>query len=54
MLGSAEDAVAETIYFDVPDTFDRDVLRKWRATARVGEAITPVFGGELVLVPAPA
>ena len=54
VLASAEDAVAETIYFDVPDTFHRDVLRKWRATARVGEAITPVFGGELVLVPAPA
>jgi hypothetical protein len=54
LLGaSGEGAQVETLYFDVPDTFDRDVLREWRATARIGDQVTPVFGGELVLVPAP-
>jgi hypothetical protein len=45
--------VVETLYFDVPDTFDRPVLREWAAFARRGDRITPVFGDELVLVPEP-
>jgi hypothetical protein len=49
---SSEDVSVETIYFDVPDTFDRPVLREWRPTARVTDAVSPTFGGELVLVPA--
>ena len=43
----------ETIYFDVPDTFDRPVLREWAALARRNRRVTPVFGDELVLVPEP-
>jgi hypothetical protein len=50
----SEGAAVETIYFDVPDTFDRDVLREWRATSRIGDQITVVLAGELVLVPPPA
>jgi hypothetical protein len=50
---SGEGISVETIYFDVPDTFDRPVLREWRPTAHVTGALSPVFGGELVLVPPP-
>lgn len=48
-----EQAVVGTIYFDVPDMFDRPRLREWSATARLRGQPAPVFGGELVLVPAP-
>jgi hypothetical protein len=48
-----EQAAVGTIYFDVPDTFDRPRLREWSATARLGGQVTPVFGGELVLASVP-
>jgi hypothetical protein len=51
---SSGDAAVETIYLDVPDTFDPGVLREWRPTGRVRGQIIAVFGGELVLVPPPA
>jgi hypothetical protein len=50
----ASGAGVETLYLDVPDTFDRDVLREWRATASIDGAATLVVGGGLVLVPPPA
>jgi hypothetical protein len=51
-IGAGERTV-ETLYLDVPDTFDRPVLREWAALARHDGRVTPVFGGELVLVPEP-
>jgi hypothetical protein len=51
-VGNREWNVA-TIYFDVPDTFDRPVLREWAALARRDGRVTPVFGNELVLAPEP-
>lgn len=52
-LDGSEWAV-ETLYFDVPDTFDRPVLREWAPLARREERVTPLFNGALVLVPEPA
>jgi hypothetical protein len=52
--GAVRGARIETLYLDVPDTFDRDALREWRATALVNDRVTAVFSGELVLAPAPA
>lgn len=49
-----EEAVVETIYLDVPDTFDRPHLREWSGAARIAGKVSPVFGGQLVLAPAPA
>ena len=51
-VGDGEVTV-ETLYLDVPDTFDRPVLHEWTALARHDGRVTPVFGGELVLVPEP-
>jgi hypothetical protein len=51
-LGAGERTV-ETLYFDVPDTFDRPVLREWTPLARREGRVTPLFGGKLVLVPEP-
>ncbi|HMJ00744.1 MAG TPA: hypothetical protein VK488_12980 [Gaiellaceae bacterium] len=50
---SAGERTGETLYFDVPDTFDRPVLREWTPLARREGRVTPLFGGELVLVPEP-
>jgi hypothetical protein len=47
-------ASVETLYVDVPDTFDRPVLHEWPAVARRGGHVAPVFGRELMLVPEPA
>jgi hypothetical protein len=54
LVDAPDGAGVETLYLDVPDTFDRDVLREWRATASIDGRRTPVFGGSLVLVPPPA
>jgi hypothetical protein len=51
---TAEGATLETLYVDIPDTFDRPVLREWPAYSRRGDLVTPVFGGGLVLFPEPA
>jgi hypothetical protein len=52
-LGSVPDgAQVETIYLDVPDTFDRDELREWRATARLDDHPSAVFNNGIVLLPA--
>jgi hypothetical protein len=52
LVGDGELTV-ETLYLDVPDTFDRPALLEWTALARHDGRVTPVFGGELVLVPEP-
>jgi hypothetical protein len=51
-LGSGE-WIVQTLYVDVPDTFDRPVLREWSPLARHNGRVTPLFGGKLVLVPEP-
>jgi hypothetical protein len=50
---STEDVAVEALYFDVPDSLDGAALREWRATARVGGGVAPVFGDELTLSPPP-
>jgi hypothetical protein len=50
---TSDAASVETLYFDVPDGFNRPVLQEWPAVARRGRHEAPVFGGELVLVPEP-
>jgi hypothetical protein len=49
----ADDWTVETLYLDVPDTFDRPILREWTPLARLEGRVTPLFGGKLVLVPEP-
>jgi hypothetical protein len=46
-------ATVETLYLDVPDTFNRPTLREWPAFSRRGQAVAPFFGGSLALAPAP-
>jgi hypothetical protein len=50
----ADEWTVETLFFDVPDTFDRPVLREWAPLARREGRATALFGGEFVLVPEPA
>jgi hypothetical protein len=38
-------AAAETLYVDVPDTFDRPQLEEWQAYAVVDGRLAPAFGG---------
>jgi hypothetical protein len=43
----------ETLYIDVPDTFDRPKLEEWRPYALVDGRLAPAFGGGWMLDPAP-
>jgi hypothetical protein len=46
-------ARVETVYFDVPDTFDRPQLHEWRAFGLKHGRLSPAFGERWVLVPEP-
>jgi hypothetical protein len=43
----------ETLYIDVPDTFDRPELREWRAYATVDGRLAPAFSGGWTIAPVP-
>jgi hypothetical protein len=40
--------VVETLYFDLPDTFDRPRLHEWQAVCRSGGNLSPVLGGLVI------
>ena len=43
----------ETLYLDVPDTFDRPQLQEWQAYAAVDGRLAPAFGSGWTIEPAP-
>jgi hypothetical protein len=53
VAAAAEGARIETLYFDVPDTFDRPELREWRPYAVRGGRLSPAFRDGWMLAPAP-
>jgi hypothetical protein len=46
-------AQIETLYFDLPDTFDRPMPLEWQAFALTADGLTPAFAATWVLVPEP-
>jgi|GEM_PF-5881716 len=46
-------APVETLFVDVPDTFDRPQLREWRPYAVVDGRLAPAFDGGWTIDPAP-
>jgi hypothetical protein len=46
-------AAVDTLYVDVPDTFDRPQLREWQAYAVADGHLAPAFGGGWAIDPSP-